>query len=43
MRVVFNLADRVTVLAAGRVLAEGTPAHIAADEAVQTAYLGRPA
>jgi branched-chain amino acid transport system ATP-binding protein len=43
MRVVFNLADRVTVLAAGRVLAEGTPADIAADEHVQTAYLGRAA
>ena len=26
MRVVFNLADRITVLAEGRLLAEGTPA-----------------
>jgi branched-chain amino acid transport system ATP-binding protein len=43
MRVVFNLADRVTVLAEGAVLAEGTPAEIAANEAVQTAYLGQPA
>ena len=43
MRVVFNLADRVTVLAEGAVLAEGTPAEIAANEAVQTAYLGQAA
>jgi branched-chain amino acid transport system ATP-binding protein len=40
MRVVFNLADRIMVLAEGRVLAEGTPAEIAADENVQRAYLG---
>jgi branched-chain amino acid transport system ATP-binding protein len=43
MRVVFHLADRVTVLAEGAVLAEGTPADIAANEAVQTAYLGQAA
>jgi branched-chain amino acid transport system ATP-binding protein len=43
MRVVFNLADRVMVLAQGTVLAEGTPAEIAANEAVQTAYLGQTA
>ena len=41
MRVVFNLADRITVLDQGRPLAEGTPAEIAADPAVQTAYLGK--
>ncbi|WP_206957121.1 ABC transporter ATP-binding protein [Trinickia acidisoli] len=40
MRVVFDLADRITVLDRGSVLAEGTPQAIAADEAVQTAYLG---
>ncbi|MDE2093126.1 MAG: ABC transporter ATP-binding protein [Burkholderiales bacterium] len=41
MRVVFHLADRITVLAEGSVLAEGTPAEIAADERVQAAYLGK--
>ena len=43
MRVVFNLADRIMVLAEGRVLAEGTPEEIAANEAVQAAYLGKAA
>ena len=41
MRVVFHLADRISVLAEGRLLAEGTPAEIAADEHVQNAYLGK--
>jgi branched-chain amino acid transport system ATP-binding protein len=40
MRVVFHLADRITVMAEGSVLAEGTPQQIAADERVQAAYLG---
>jgi branched-chain amino acid transport system ATP-binding protein len=43
MRVVFHLAERVMVLAQGAVLADGTPAEIAANEAVQTAYLGQAA
>jgi len=43
MRVVFHLADRIMVLAEGRLLAEGTPAEIAANEAVQMAYLGKAA
>jgi branched-chain amino acid transport system ATP-binding protein len=43
MRVVFHLADRITVLDQGGFLAEGTPAEIAANEAVQTAYLGKAA
>ena len=41
MRVVFNLADRLTVLDQGRMLAEGTPDEIAGNEAVQAAYLGK--
>jgi branched-chain amino acid transport system ATP-binding protein len=41
MRVVFHLADRISVLAEGTLLAEGTPAEIAADEHVQNAYLGK--
>jgi branched-chain amino acid transport system ATP-binding protein len=42
---VFRFADRITVMARGRVFAEGTPAEIAADQAVQDIYLGseRPA
>ena len=43
MRVVFNLADRIMVLAEGRVLAEGTPREIAGSEVVQAAYLGETA
>jgi branched-chain amino acid transport system ATP-binding protein len=43
MRVVFHLADRITVLDQGGFLAEGTPPEIAANEAVQTAYLGQAA
>jgi branched-chain amino acid transport system ATP-binding protein len=40
MRVVFNLADRITVLDQGRLLADGTPQEIANNDAVQAAYLG---
>ena len=40
MRVVFHLADYITVLDQGRMLAQGTPQEIAASEAVQAAYLG---
>jgi branched-chain amino acid transport system ATP-binding protein len=43
MRVVFHLADRITVLDQGRPLAEGTPKEIATNEAVQAAYLGKAA
>jgi len=43
MRVVFHLADRITVLDQGRFLAEGSPQEIAANEAVQAAYLGKAA
>jgi branched-chain amino acid transport system ATP-binding protein len=43
MRVIFHLAERIMVLAEGAVLAEGTPAEIAANAAVQAAYLGQAA
>jgi len=43
MRVVFHLADRITVLDQGSLLAEGAPKEIAANEAVQSAYLGQAA
>ena len=43
MRVVFHLADRIMVLAEGKMLAEGTPQEIAKNEAVQAAYLGKAA
>ncbi len=40
MDVVFALSDRITVLHQGRVIAEGPPDAIRADQAVQDAYLG---
>jgi branched-chain amino acid transport system ATP-binding protein len=43
MRVVFHLAERISVLDQGKLLAEGTPQEIAANEAVQAAYLGKAA
>ena len=40
MDFVFKVADRMTVLVEGAVLATGMPAAVRADAAVQTAYLG---
>jgi branched-chain amino acid transport system ATP-binding protein len=40
MDAVFALADRLTVMVDGKVIASGTPADIRADVGVQAAYLG---
>jgi branched-chain amino acid transport system permease protein len=40
MDALFELAERVTVLQEGRVLAEGTPDEIKRNAKVQEAYLG---
>jgi branched-chain amino acid transport system ATP-binding protein len=40
METVFALADRITVLVYGRVIASGDPAAIRSDSAVREAYLG---
>ena len=40
MAAVFRLADRVSVLVYGRVIASGSPAAVRADPAVREAYLG---
>jgi branched-chain amino acid transport system ATP-binding protein len=41
MSVVFGLADRISVLVYGRILATGSPAEIRANPAVQEAYLAK--
>jgi branched-chain amino acid transport system ATP-binding protein len=43
MKLVFRFAERITVLVGGRVLTEGTPAQISANEQVREVYLGRKA
>ena len=42
MSVVFDLADRISVLVYGQIIACDQPARIKADPAVQQAYLGTP-
>lgn len=41
MEVVFGIAEDITVMAQGQVLASGSPEEISADERVREAYLGR--
>jgi branched-chain amino acid transport system ATP-binding protein len=42
MEAVFALADRISVLIYGRVVATGTPSQISTNPAVRAAYLGTP-
>jgi branched-chain amino acid transport system ATP-binding protein len=42
MEVVFEIADDITVLAQGAILASGKPEAISVDERVREAYLGQP-
>ena len=40
MGVVFGLADRISVLVYGEIIATGTPEAVRSDQKVQEAYLG---
>ena len=41
MKLVFRFSRRISVLVAGEILTEGTPAEIGADPRVREVYLGR--
>jgi branched-chain amino acid transport system ATP-binding protein len=41
MDVVFRLAERITVLHEGRVIADGTPSAVRGDTLVNEVYLGK--
>ncbi|MEM9107191.1 MAG: ABC transporter ATP-binding protein [Pseudomonadota bacterium] len=43
MEAVFKLADRISVLASGKIVATGTPEEVRADENARAAYLGSDA
>ena len=43
MDAVFRVADRITVMVNGRVIASDTPAAVRANRDVQVAYLGEAA
>jgi branched-chain amino acid transport system ATP-binding protein len=43
MSVVFGLADRISVLVYGEIIASGTPAEIRGNAKVKEAYLGEEA
>jgi ABC-type branched-subunit amino acid transport system ATPase component len=40
MRVVFSIAEQITVLHQGRIIADGPPSEVSRDPAVRSAYLG---
>ena len=40
MDVVFGFADRIVVMARGKVIAQGTPAEVRRDQQVQAVYFG---